>query len=388
MAEGRTTIRPRLRAGARGGPARDPRPARVRGLALRRARRSKRSGPTPANRICSRRRKASANSSAPDMRWRRRSAENSKSKRRKARSTRWKRRRRPPTRSPASSNPGSKTSSRASSSASTANATGAEAVRQPRDHHLPHAGGHPDLSTSFTLGNPGEPEVARNITFRAPEGVFGNPNAVSECASSEFALDRCSADSQVGLITVYANYKGNPDELLGTAPIFALEPVEEETALLAFIAPELNIPISIPVTVRTESDYGLNLTVSDITQLVPLAGVNLTIWGFPAIPAHDAERFPKGSPGEPSNCPELANTACIGAPTASSLPPMPAHRQPDQLHRGIAARPRSKSRPTGTRATSRPRNRTTRRPPDATSRSSTPFSSRARPPRKATLPRA
>jgi hypothetical protein len=192
----------------------------------------------------------------------------------------------------------------------------------------PHAGGHPDLSTSFTLADPGEPEVARNITFRAPQGVFGNPNAVSECASSEFALDRCSADSQVGLITVYANYKGNPAELLGTAPIFALEPVEEETALLAFIAPELNIPISIPVTVRTESDYGLNLTVSNITQLVPLAAVNLTIWGFPAIPSHDTERFPKGKPGEPSNCTELANTACIGAPTASSLPPMPLTDNP------------------------------------------------------------
>ena len=47
----------------------------------------------------------------------------------------------------------------------------------------PQAGGHPDLSTSFTLGSPGEPEAARNVIFRAPEGIFGNPNAVTKCTS-------------------------------------------------------------------------------------------------------------------------------------------------------------------------------------------------------------
>ena len=55
----------------------------------------------------------------------------------------------------------------------------------------PQAGGHPDLTTSFTLGSPGEPEAARNVIFRAPEGIFGNPNAVPECTSADFALDRC-----------------------------------------------------------------------------------------------------------------------------------------------------------------------------------------------------
>ena len=93
----------------------------------------------------------------------------------------------------------------------------------------PQAGGHPDLSTSFTLGSPGEPEAARNVIFRAPEGIFGNPNAVTECTSADFALDRCPSDSQVGVITVNANYEGEPNYLLGTAPIFIVEPVGEQT---------------------------------------------------------------------------------------------------------------------------------------------------------------
>ena len=62
----------------------------------------------------------------------------------------------------------------------------------------PHAGGHPDLSTSFTLDDPGEPEAARNVIFNAPEGVFGNPNAITHCTSSDFALDQCPPTRRSG----------------------------------------------------------------------------------------------------------------------------------------------------------------------------------------------
>ena len=43
------------------------------------------------------------------------------------------------------------------------------------------AGGHPDLTTSFTLDEPGVKEAAMNVIFNAPEGVFGNINAVTNC---------------------------------------------------------------------------------------------------------------------------------------------------------------------------------------------------------------
>src|SRR5262249_39645179 len=50
------------------------------------------------------------------------------------------------------------------------------------------AGGHPDLSTSFSLEAPGTPEAARNVIFEAPRGVFGNPEAIARCTSVDFAL--------------------------------------------------------------------------------------------------------------------------------------------------------------------------------------------------------
>ena len=45
------------------------------------------------------------------------------------------------------------------------------------------AGGHPDLTTSFRLKDPGSPEAARNVIFDAPRGVFGNPEAIGRCSS-------------------------------------------------------------------------------------------------------------------------------------------------------------------------------------------------------------
>ena len=41
-----------------------------------------------------------------------------------------------------------------------------------------------------------------------------------------------------------------------------------------------NIPITIPVAVRTTSDYGLRFTVSDITQLTPLASAANHVLGL------------------------------------------------------------------------------------------------------------
>jgi hypothetical protein len=181
------------------------------------------------------------------------------------------------------------------------------------------AGGHPDITTSFTLGSPGNPEAARNITVETPQGVFGNPRAILLCASVDFALEQCPSASQAGLITLRANYESNPNYLLGTVPIYNLDPGDSTPARFGFVVPLLGIPITIPVAARTATDYGLRFTVSNITQLTPLAEAELTFWGFPADPSHDAQRFPKGSPGKPAGCPEEEGTGCITGPTAAAI---------------------------------------------------------------------
>ncbi len=185
------------------------------------------------------------------------------------------------------------------------------------------AGAHPDLETNFELEQPGEPEVAQNVIFNSPQGVFGNPNAISQCTSIQFALEECSPNSQAGLITVYAKHEGQSKDLLGTAPIYDMEPGPGQTALFAFVVPTLDLPINIPVAVRTSGNYGLRFTVADITQQIPLAAAHLIFWGLPADPSHNTERFSKGSLGEPPGCAGLDGTGCLGGeikPTVQNDP--------------------------------------------------------------------
>jgi hypothetical protein len=180
------------------------------------------------------------------------------------------------------------------------------------------AGGHPDLETRLTLQNPGQPEAAENVIVNLPVGLFGNPHAITTCKSADFALAACPISSQAGTITVRANYSSDPNYLLGVAPVYDMEPrSDEETARFAFIVPVLNVPISIPVAVRTGGDYGLRMTVSGITQTMPLASADITIWGFPAASENDNSRFPKGTVGTPAGCPQQASPECASNSGAS-----------------------------------------------------------------------
>ena len=164
--------------------------------------------------------------------------------------------------------------------------------------------------------------------LNTPEGIFGNPQAIPQCTSVDFAQESCPSSSQAGLITIHARYNGDPNALLGTAPIYDIVPSPEQTALFAFIVPILNIPIQIPVAVRTADDYGLRFTVSEITQTTPLAGADLTFWGFPAASSHDGDRFPKGSPGRPAGCAGIADTSCLATPTPAAITVHPLIENP------------------------------------------------------------
>ena len=229
---------------------------------------------------------------------------------------------------------------------------------------VPRAGGHPDLETSFTLEKPGEPESAKTVTFNAPQGVFGNSNAITQCSASALGLDECPPDSQAGLITIYGRYEGNPHYLLGTAPIYDLVPRPGETARFSFVVPTVDIPIAISDNVRTNGDYGLSFAVTDITQATPLAGAKLTFWGFPADASHNSQRFLKGSPGEPAGCAgsryDRLHERNYGDDSRQA-----ADRQPNSAAQGNRSPHHSRFRHTKTSATSPKRPRVTRRSPNA-----------------------
>jgi hypothetical protein len=181
------------------------------------------------------------------------------------------------------------------------------------------AGGHPNLVATIKLANPAQPEVAKNIIVNLPAGVFGNPDSIYKCRSADFAENRCAPGAQAGVVAVAANYEGDPNFILGTAPVYNMRTVsEDEQARFAFVAPIVNIPITIPIDVRSESDYGLRMRVSSISQQVPLRSTVFTIWGFPAAPTNDPQRFYPGEPGVPPACPGIPTTACLSQPFAEA----------------------------------------------------------------------
>jgi hypothetical protein len=185
------------------------------------------------------------------------------------------------------------------------------------------AGGHPDLTTEFKLGEP-EDKAAKTVTFEAPEGIFGNPRAVTRCTAADFARSECPVGSQVGVITVWAYHNGDAEDLLGTAPLYDMVPLPSQTARLQFFAPVVKIPIAIPVSVRTGSDWGLRFSVTEISQQTPLRKVKMTVWGVPLLATHNPERFPKGSPEAPPGCEGQENAfECISTPGEANEHPEP-----------------------------------------------------------------
>ena len=189
--------------------------------------------------------------------------------------------------------------------------------------------------------NPGAPEAAQNVIFNAPEGLFGNPNAITHCTSVRLRPRPVPVRTpRSGLITVYANYEGDPNYLLGTAPIFDVEPQAEPDGALRLHRADPQHPDQHPgrgahrrrlrAALHRPEHHPADAARRRRPDLLGLPGRSQ-----PTTPS--ASR--KARPGEPAGCPGLADTSCIGRPDPGEHPGPPAHRQPDHLHRRAARRP-------------------------------------------------
>ena len=160
------------------------------------------------------------------------------------------------------------------------------------------AGGHPNImihETDLTRGSQTYPEPncgcqdPRDVTFELPTGLVGDPHATPQCSQSDFGSFQCPIDSQIGKSCVVA--------LLSFCPlaVYNMVPAPGEAGLIAFNIPILNFPIYVVLNARTGSDYGLTSTVTGVTHVAGLSELNLTLWGVPADPSNDSERFgPRG----------------------------------------------------------------------------------------------
>jgi hypothetical protein len=162
------------------------------------------------------------------------------------------------------------------------------------------AGAHPDLRTEIrfthrTSGpNAGGPvDNPRDVIVELPPGVTGDPTAAAECAQRDLVVggdaSNCPVGAQVGTVLTLQYAAGLPV----LKPLYVMEHDPDVPALLGFNF--AGTPVFIEPHVRP-GDYGITALSPRISQGIQVAGADVTLWGVPAAPVHDTQRFPRGGP--------------------------------------------------------------------------------------------
>jgi hypothetical protein len=175
------------------------------------------------------------------------------------------------------------------------------------------AGAHPFQQTTSIALNQGadigplenlshQPHVnpvalAKDLHFRWPAGLIGNPNSFPQCSDEEFfsviengAANQCPPDSAVGVAEVSVNEPHATGVVEIPVPLFNLKPHVGEPARFGFNVTLGNAPVVIDTAVRTGDDYGVTVSVENITQNAAFLSSQVTVWGVPGDARHDSQR--------------------------------------------------------------------------------------------------
>src|ERR1700727_550579 len=169
------------------------------------------------------------------------------------------------------------------------------------------AGSHPfQLTTSFALntgpetGTTGariasQPALPKDFEFKLPAGLVGNAQAAPQCKIADFQkiqtqglTDLCPADTAIGVAVVTVDEPKNVGLATLPVPVFNLVPEKGEPARFGF--EPAKVPVVLDTGVRTGSDYGVNVTVSNVSEIAVLLSSQVTFWGVPGDARHDKSR--------------------------------------------------------------------------------------------------
>jgi hypothetical protein len=167
------------------------------------------------------------------------------------------------------------------------------------------AGSHPfQLTTDIALNQTAKllkpPAAVKDLRFNLPPGLIGNPTPFPQCPLKEFlskgpnGRDFCPDDTVVGMASVTISIgeplsRGGGEVATQQVPLFALEPSVGEPARFGFFVPPGN-PVYLDTSVRTGGDYGVTVTVPNITEVIGFMSSRVTLWGVPGDPRHDPVR--------------------------------------------------------------------------------------------------
>jgi hypothetical protein len=215
------------------------------------------------------------------------------------------------------------------------------------------AGSHPfELTATFDLNlaskkplKPGEEDqrekeelvkpvdLAKDLRFMLPPGLIGNPEVVPRCTEAEFtsqtpntSANQCPDDTAIGVASATIKFFGQKLFTLDV-PLTNLVPNVGEPARFGFeIA---GVFVYLETSVRTGGDYGVTVSVNNISQVSEFMGTQVTFWGVPGDPSHDRSRGPNcpmdGFGGNGGTCGEAVHqqhtlTPFLTLPTSCEAP--------------------------------------------------------------------
>jgi hypothetical protein len=172
------------------------------------------------------------------------------------------------------------------------------------------AGSHPfQLSTSFDLTKTliphlregkepvkriSSPALAKNLHFLLPPGLIGNVAHMPQCSMADFNLfltggiNLCTPETAVGVGSVSILEPTNLGNYTQTVPIFNLVPETGEPARFGFEIHDVFVVLT--TSVRTGSDYAVEVSVHYATEAAVVLNSQITFWGVPGDSRHDEQR--------------------------------------------------------------------------------------------------
>ncbi len=165
------------------------------------------------------------------------------------------------------------------------------------------AGSHPasvsfDVDFALQGGGPFTAGDLRDLGIEMPPGLIERAAAVGQCSPEAFHTPRdspweeslsgesCPDKAQVGIATVRSAREGGSTRTFG---IFNLAPppgAPSEVGLNAFGTPI----VFVPSIRQADGEYGITLKTENVSQLLDVTGLTVTIWGTPWSVIHNAQR--------------------------------------------------------------------------------------------------
>ncbi len=139
---------------------------------------------------------------------------------------------------------------------------------------------------------PASPAQTKDLSFSLPPGLLGNVQATEACSASDFSAfdvgNLCPEGSAVGVAVVSLLEPSRAGHITLAVPVFNLEPAQGEPASFGFVADA--VPVILDTAVRSGGDYGVTVSTSNTTAAAQILAAQITFWGQPDSPSHDASR--------------------------------------------------------------------------------------------------